>query len=151
MLKSGKIKIYSIRWTWISVYIIFDKRFNYLFHCNFRFSSTHLTGYFKICQVIDCAGCCWCFLCPHLQVKNCFKISLWNRSLKVLMSLFFCWQLEYVVGTCKTVETANKHESLQSKFPAKFKYCFARMLCNSGIRSNGLRAHNRYNVIRQCK
>lgn len=101
MLKSGKIKIYSIRWTWISVYIIFDKRFNYLFHCNFRFSSTHLTGYFKICQVIDCAGCCWCFLCPHLQAKNCFKISLWNRSLKVLMSLFFVGSWSMLLGPAR--------------------------------------------------
>ncbi|XP_055879932.1 uncharacterized protein LOC106050329 isoform X2 [Biomphalaria glabrata] len=35
----------------------------------------------------------------------------------------------YIVGTCKPVEAANRNESLQIKFPTKFKYCFARMLC----------------------
>ncbi|CAL1544982.1 unnamed protein product [Lymnaea stagnalis] len=53
----------------------------------------------------------------------------------------------YIVGTCKPVETANRNDSLQYKFPPKFKYCFARMLCkhygNYSSRSVGHRPHQR--------
>ncbi|KAH9525563.1 hypothetical protein Btru_001695 [Bulinus truncatus] len=53
----------------------------------------------------------------------------------------------YIVGTCKPVESANKNESLQYKFPSKFKYCFARMLCkhfgNYTSQSLGQRPHQR--------
>ncbi|RUS72952.1 hypothetical protein EGW08_019292 [Elysia chlorotica] len=53
----------------------------------------------------------------------------------------------YIVGTCKPVETANKNDLLLNKFPVRFKYCFARMVCkhfgNYSSKSSGLRPNQR--------
>ncbi|XP_059149386.1 uncharacterized protein LOC131936427 [Physella acuta] len=38
-------------------------------------------------------------------------------------------EIAYIVGTCKSVEAANSNEALKQKFPTKFKYCFARLIC----------------------
>ncbi|CAG5127115.1 unnamed protein product, partial [Candidula unifasciata] len=75
------------------------------------------------------------------------EFSSWESFIHTLEQYSKEQKVAYVVGTCKSVETANKHEALKNKFPVRFKYCFARMLCkhesNYSVHSNRLRSHHR--------
>ncbi|XP_035824649.1 uncharacterized protein LOC101863250 [Aplysia californica] len=58
------------------------------------------------------------------------EYSSWQSFLSALEYYSKTNKVLYIIGTCKSVESANKNDSLVAKFPVKFKYCFARMVCN---------------------
>lgn len=57
------------------------------------------------------------------------EFSSWETFQRALDQYSQENKVVYIVGTCKPVETVNKNELLLHKFPEKFKYCFARMVC----------------------
>uniref|UniRef100_A0A0B7AUK6 SWIM-type domain-containing protein n=1 Tax=Arion vulgaris TaxID=1028688 RepID=A0A0B7AUK6_9EUPU len=75
------------------------------------------------------------------------EFSSWESFIHALDHYSKEHKVVYIVGTCKPVETANRNDSLENKFPNKFKYCFARLVCkyygSYSSRSTSFRPHER--------